>query len=220
MRLKNYLRSVFLALAFLATAGGIFAQADLSLSLTQQPTTPQQYSVYSVTATITNDGPEDATNVAVSIPLVTGVVYQGGSEFTATAGSFSPYGNQMWAIPVVVAGTSETLTINYFLRVDPAPGSYGQVMASDQSDPDSTPGNGTPPTVGEDDEASTLINGGFVPDLTLTNLALIQNPVDSGQQFDFTFDINNIGSGSIGQNFLIQAYRIIRSRFRGRLRRP
>jgi hypothetical protein len=205
MRLFYTLRGALLALAFLFTIGGLFAQADLSLSLTQ-PATPQQYTFYSVTATIVNDGPEDATNVAISLPLVGGVVYQGGNEFTASLGSFSPYGNQMWTLPIIEAGATETLIVNYFLRVASVPNSYAQVMASDQVDPDSTPGNGTPPTAGEDDEASTLINGGFVPDLTLSNLTVLQNPVDSGQQIDFTFDINNIGAGSIGQNFLVQAY--------------
>jgi len=206
MRQKTIQLTILFVMVFLASIGGLFAQADLNLSLSQQPNTPQQYSVYTVTATITNAGPEAATNVAISIPVGAGVVYQGGNEFTASTGAFSPYGSQSWTLPSLEAGATQTLTINYFLTGTSAPDSYAQVTASDQEDPDSTPGNGTPPTVNEDDEASTLINGGFVPDLTLGNLVLAQNPVDSGAQIDFSFDINNDGAGSIAQNFLIQAY--------------
>ncbi|MFK8057655.1 MAG: CARDB domain-containing protein [Saprospiraceae bacterium] len=206
MRLKHTLRSFLFAISIFLFGGLAIAQADISLTLTQQPANPQQYTTYTATATISNDGPETATNVAVSIPLVAGVVYTGGSEFSATSGTFTPYNNSIWTLDSLSAGTSETITLNYFLRIPTAPSIYGQVISSDQSDPDSSPSNGTPPTVNEDDESTTEINGGFVPDLTLSNLSLTQNPVDSGEQIDFTFDINNIGTGSIAQNFLVQAY--------------
>ena len=182
--------------------------ADLSLTLTQSPGTPAQYSVYQVTAAVTNDGPAAATGVAVAVPAPAGVVYEGGNEASASQGAFAAYGPGAgtWDVGALASGATATLTVNYFLLDAAAPASYAEVAASDQADPDSTPGNGTAPVPNEDDEASTLINGGFVPDLTLANLTLLANPVDSGQQVDFTFDIVNQGAGSIAQTFLVQAY--------------
>ena len=145
-------------LTFLATSlcilfcGSVAAQADLSLAIAQGVGSPRQYSLYSVTVTLTNDGPDAATGVRVDAPLPTGVVYEGGRESSASQGAIVTYGPGAgrWSVGTVAAGATATLTINYFLNAAAAPASYAQVTASGQLDPDSTPGNGTPPTVRED----------------------------------------------------------------------
>jgi len=210
MRLHNTYKNSLLAIALVLFGGIAMAQGDLAISLTQSSTSPAQYTFYSVELTVQNEGSVSVADIIVDVPMPAGVVYEGGNEFSSTgaAATFTAYGSNQGLLTVaeLLPGESSVVTINYFLRVPSAPAQYAQVLTASEPDVDSTPGNGTPPTVNEDDEASTEINGGFVPDLTLTNLSLVQNTVDSGEQVDFTFDINNIGTGSIAQNFLVQAY--------------
>ena len=197
-----------LLLAAATCAQAALAQADLSLSL-KQPDAPRQYEDYTITATIANDGPAAATGVEVSLPAIPGAVPAATSPIQASAGDFRPNGDRHWRIPSIAPGTSETLTVTYFLLEPEAGVAYAEVSASDQADPDSTPGNGAAPAVNEDDEASTAAEApgeAFVPDLVLSNLALAQNPVDSGSLFTYTFDITNRGNGTIAQNFLVQSY--------------
>ena len=137
----------------------VLAQADLSLALSQNTTTPTRYSTYQVTAKLTNDGPAAATNVRVSLPAPAGTVFVGGDEGTASVGTFDAYYGRGWQIPRLGPGETATLTVNLFLRVPDAPDTYAEVVASDQPDPDSTPGNGRG-LVREDDEAATGGSGG------------------------------------------------------------
>ena len=128
---------------------------DLELNLTQPNASPAQWSNYEVIATLTNNGDQTATGVEVSFEKPNGVVYVGGNEYTASQGSFNPNGNQIWSVGSIPAGGSATLTVNYFLLANTAPVAYSQVIAANETDMDSTPNNGTPPTVNEDDEASS-----------------------------------------------------------------
>lgn len=187
------------------TLGG--GDIDLSVSISQDLIQPAQYSFFSVTSTVSNSGGQVATGVVVDLPLPQGLVYEGGNEFVATQGQFAFFGSSMgeWSVGTLAPGESATIVVNYFVLAQAAPSSYVEVLAANEQDVDSTPGNGNG-QVNEDDEASTLINGGFVPDLTLTNLVVVQNPIDSGQQLEYTFDINNVGAGSIAQTFIVQSY--------------
>ena len=128
---------------------------DLELSLSQPNADPSQWSSYEVIATIENKGDQAATGVKVHFPKPAGVVYVGGNEWTVSQGSFSGFGNEEWTVGNIAAGGSATLTVNYFLLNASAPEAYAQVTAANEQDSDSTPNNGTPPTVNEDDEAST-----------------------------------------------------------------
>ena len=200
----------FCALLFLlfVAAGQVLAQADLSLSLAQSVEAPQQYTNYTVVVTVRNDGPETATGVRVSVPSVDGAVYRGGGEALVTQGSFEPYSTQVWTVGSLAPGRRATLRINLFLLAEQAPAYYAQVTAADQDDPDSTPGNGTAPTVNEDDEASTAAsppNPG-VPDLRLRNLRLPTATVAPGGALAFVFDLANVGDGDAEGDFFVHAY--------------
>ena len=149
------------------TAGGLAAQtADLSLALAQPDEAPARYTVYEVTATLTNAGPSSAADVRVALPLPEGVVFEGGNEYVASRGRFSPNGSRAWTIPLLGATETATLTLRLFLLDADAPAYYGQVVASGAADPDSEPANGTPGLVLEDDEAST--DPGAVPPCSVT----------------------------------------------------
>ncbi|MFK8055966.1 MAG: CARDB domain-containing protein [Saprospiraceae bacterium] len=195
-----------LLFASLLFSSSLLAQADLSLSITQSVAAPRQYSLYSVTATLTNDGPNTATGVEVSIPKPNGVVYQGGNEFSASQGLLVTFGQGAgdWTVGTLASGNSATITVNYFLNVPNVPESYAEVNAANQSDPDSTPGNGNG-TVNEDDEAST---GGPIQPADLELLRLdIRNPIlAAGIFLEYVLDIRNNGPADIPQPFSVKSY--------------
>ena len=157
-----------LLLLLLCSSAVAFAQADLSLRLTQLNANPARYTEYTVTATVTNSGPMATSGVAVAVPLPAGLVFTGGREFTLSQGTYSPYFGQVWEVGTLASGQTATLTVSVFLLAPTAPDFYAQVMRSSATDPDSTPGNGTPPRVNEDDEASTAASASAPCDLMVT----------------------------------------------------
>ncbi len=181
---------------------------DLELSLAQNTANPVIYSNYTTTLTLVNKGPQAATGVKVKWLKPAGVVYTGGNEFVASQGSFNPNSDQIWTVGSVPANGTATLKVSYFLLQNGAPITYAQVTAADQTDVDSQPNNGTPPTVNEDDEAST---GGsqppvLTPDLTISNLVIYNEPGTPGQVLAYNFDMANIGNGNAPQDFIVRAW--------------
>ena len=142
--------------------GGGTDGVDVELTIDQPDTDPVQFGFYNVSVTVSNAGSANATGVRVAVPAPSGVVYEGGNEFTASAGSFDPFGGGIWNVGNLAAGQSETLTVNYFLLAASASVSYAQVTGQNELDVDSTPNNGTPPEPVEDDEANTDIGSGTV----------------------------------------------------------
>ncbi|MBI1228023.1 MAG: hypothetical protein GC192_22515 [Bacteroidetes bacterium] len=189
-------------------SGGGNPGIDLELSLAQPNASPAQYGNYTVTATLTNSGAVAATGVQVKFAKPLGTVYTGGNEFTASQGSFNPFGNEIWTVGSLSPGASATLTVSYFLLANPAPAAYAQVTFADQPDADSTPGNGTPPAVNEDDEASTVGGSGSTPkpDLVLANLGVQNSPVAAGSVLSYQFDIANQGTATASGDFNIKAW--------------
>ncbi len=181
---------------------------DLELSLAQNTANPAIYSHYTTTATLLNKGPQTATGVKVKWMKPTGVVYTGGNEYVASQGSFNPNGDQVWTVGSIPANGSATLTVSYFLLQNGSPVTYAQVTAADQTDVDSQPNNGTPPTPIQDDEAAT---GGsappvLTPDLKLSNLEITNSPIQPGQILGYYFDLANIGNGNAPGDFVVRAW--------------
>lgn len=181
---------------------------DLSLSMNQQTPNPVIYSHYLTTLTIANDGQEPATGVKVKWVKPAGVVYTGGNEYVASQGSFNPNGDQVWTVGTIPNAGVASLTVSYFLLQNGAPSTYAQVIAADQQDVDSTPNNGTPPTLNEDDEAAT---GGSAPpvlkpDLKLSNLVINNSPIRPGQVLTYNFNIANVGNGAASADFNVKAW--------------
>ena len=140
--------------------GGGGTGADLALEIDADSPNAPIYSEYSVTVRLTNEGDAAATNIKVRIPRPAGVVYVGGNEFMTDVGSFNPFGAQTWNLASLAPGASVVLTLNYFILNENPQTVYGQVTVASGNDPDSTPGNGTPPTPNEDDEAALTFNAG------------------------------------------------------------
>jgi hypothetical protein len=187
-----------------ATGSGI----DLELSMVQNTANPVIYSNYTTTLTLVNKGSQAATGVKVKWLKPSGVVYTGGNEFVASQGSFNPNGDQVWTVGSLPANGTATLRVSYFLLQNGAPITYAQVTAAHETDVDSQPNNGTPPTPVQDDEANS---GGsappvLTPDLTISNLVFANGPGTPGQILAYYFDLANIGNGNAPQDFIVRAW--------------
>ncbi|HFA51115.1 MAG TPA: hypothetical protein ENJ95_19045, partial [Bacteroidetes bacterium] len=186
-----------------APVGG--SNIDLELSMAG-PSSAPIYTSYPIDLSITNAGDIAATGVKVHFPHPSGVVYTGGNEFTASQGSFAPLNGEEWNVGTLPAGASATLRVNYFLLQNNLPEAYAQVTAANETDVDSTPNNGTPPSVNEDDEASTAGGSPALPDLVLANLNILNAPIGAGETLNYSFDISNLGSGAASGNFNVKAW--------------
>jgi uncharacterized repeat protein (TIGR01451 family) len=111
--------------------------ADLSLVKTVDNTAPQLNSNITYTLTLTNAGPDVATNVTVRDQLPAGLTFVSAN---ASTGSFNN-GTNLWTIPSLGVGASATLQIVATVTSTNPIVNTAQVMASDQGDPDSVPAN-------------------------------------------------------------------------------
>lgn len=184
---------------------------DLELAIATTNANPSIYGNTSITLTITNTGSDPATNVNVEFKKPANIAYTGGNESTTSQGTFTPYGDEVWKVGQLGAGESATLTVSYFLLTEDARTAYAQVIAQNEDDADSTPGNGTPPNPNEDDEAAITLNGGggnpTFPDLTLSGLSTdFPNTLEAGVNYDFSATLANIGNATASGNFRIGAY--------------
>jgi len=190
---------------------------DIEIALEQSVPNPAQFSFYTVTLTVSNFGTQSSGIVETQIPLPDGVVYQGGNEFFANGGAFD-INTGIWRLRDLTPGISIELELNYFLLGPTAPNVYAQVIAQGNSDVDSTPNNGTPPTPNEDDEASTFdgtgggsdecaffqtypdqILFGAIPTITVEELStgyrLVQENIDAPNQQEVTRTIETDFNG-------------------------
>ncbi len=102
------------------------------------------------TINLTNDGPNDATNVDVKDLLPAGLTYV---SDTTSEGSYDNV-TGIWDVGTVENGSTSTLTITATVTSAAAIENIAQVTASDQFDPDSTPNNDVPE---EDDQDSATV---------------------------------------------------------------
>ncbi|MEI8307796.1 MAG: DUF11 domain-containing protein, partial [Chloroflexales bacterium] len=114
--------------------------ADLSLTKVVTTPTPNVGEVVTFTLTLANAGPDPATHVAVQDLLPAGLTF-----LTSTPGalSYDAIGG-IWTVGTLAAHTTTTLVIQARVTGIGPYTNTAQVSASDQYDPDSTPGNGTP----------------------------------------------------------------------------
>ena len=127
---------------------------DLELSIKASENSFSAWQVLSMTLTLQNTGNEAATDIVVDFPQPAGTVFQGGNEYTASQGIYHPYSPQQWIVGDLAAGAMATITFNLFTLQDSDPlNGYAQVLSLNETDSDSSPGNGSCCTANEDDEA-------------------------------------------------------------------
>ncbi len=162
-------------------AGG--GDIDLSFSVTASSTDLVIFNNISFTFTLTNTGTAAATGVKAILPKPASVVWVGGNEYTVSQGSYS-LGSNEWDVGSVAAGGNAAITVNWFvLATDPLSG-WAEVLAADQTDADSTPGNGACCSANEDDEAGlTVTVPGAAPQDQTINFPAIPDKESNGAPF-------------------------------------
>jgi len=127
--------------------GAVPPRADLSLSKTVDSTTPNIGLNAVFTLTVSNAGPDATTGVVVTDQLPTGYTYvsdDGGGEYDSGTG--------VWTVPGTLAASgNDVLNITVKVATSGDYNNTAEITASDQVDPDSTPGN---VNVTEDDYAA------------------------------------------------------------------
>lgn len=167
-----------------------FATADLRLAMTADNASPGVGQNVTFTLTVNNDGPDAASGVAVQNLLPAGMTYVSN---TPSQGTFNP-ATGIWTVGTIANAGVSTLGIVATVKTAGALTNTAEISASDQFDPDSTPGNGV---VGEDDLASVTI-ASLLADLSLTKTVSDTTP-GPGDQVTFVVTVSNAGpSGATG----------------------
>jgi uncharacterized repeat protein (TIGR01451 family) len=108
-------------------------QADLALAKVVTEVAPTVGQSVTFTVTVSNNGPDEATNVVVSDPLAPGLHFQ--SAFP-DQGTYDP-ATGLWTVGTLPQGTSSSLTITAQVTVAVVTNTAA-VAHSDQFDPDTT----------------------------------------------------------------------------------
>jgi uncharacterized repeat protein (TIGR01451 family) len=162
-----------------------FTQADLSLTQSIDNTSPNIDELVRFTLSLANNGPDAATNVAVSDQLPDGVIFV---SATPSQGSYNS-GTGIWTVGTVNNGNDATLELSGRIQSAGARVNFAEVSASDQFDPNSTPGNGQ--QANENDQASVSFETESI-DLSLVKTA---DPtlVIVGNNVNYTLVVSNAG---------------------------
>jgi uncharacterized repeat protein (TIGR01451 family)/gliding motility-associated-like protein len=158
--------------------------SDLELSMSVDNLNPFVGGNVTFTVELINVGPSEATGLEVADLLPSGYTYVSDDS----AGSYAS-ATGVWTVADLIPGASASL--NIVAQVN-ASGSYtntAEVNASDNPDPDSTPGNGVPT---EDDQAEITIDPIPVADLSLIKTVNDMNPT-TGDVVTFTITVRNDG---------------------------
>jgi uncharacterized repeat protein (TIGR01451 family)/fimbrial isopeptide formation D2 family protein len=153
-------------------------QADLEISKTVNEPRPSVTDDDFFTITVTNHGPDTATNVAVTDPLPDGLVYASTGS-SATQGTFDGAAGT-WTVGTLASGASATLTLHVTVTVDSQDYTNTATVTADQYDPN--PNNNK-------DSASLSTR---VVDIAVVKVA--DNPTPNvGTQVTFTVTVSNGG---------------------------
>src|SRR5262245_33809701 len=159
-------------------------QADLRLTKDVDDPTPDLGDNVVYTLVVTNDGAAGATNIEVEDVLPAGTSFV---TFTATQGTYDDM-TSIWTVGDLAVNGTATLTITAKVLTPGAKVNTAEISASDQPDPDSTPGNNV---AGEDDQDDVTATPTQI-DLSLTKTVNDTTP-DRNQNVTFTITVNNAG---------------------------
>ncbi|WP_109745330.1 DUF7507 domain-containing protein [Arcicella aurantiaca] len=162
--------------------------ADLSLVKTVSKTNPSVGENITYTISVTNEGPNVATNVEVKDVLPTGL------EFVSTgtsAGSLLTNNNGTLTGTIINIPVGVTRSVTFVAKVTQSGAilNKAEVSKADQFDPDSQPNTGTED--GQDDTGGVLI-GGQQADLSLTKTVDNARP-NVGDNVTYTISVSNNG---------------------------
>jgi uncharacterized repeat protein (TIGR01451 family) len=124
-------------------------RADLRLAKVSNVPRPTVGQNVTFTLTLTNDGPDQATNVTVADTLPAGLSFVSANTATGTFDN----NTRVWTVPSLNSGASATLNIIAQVTATGSKINVAQVTASDQFDADSTPNDNQ-----GDDRATAELN--------------------------------------------------------------
>jgi gliding motility-associated-like protein/uncharacterized repeat protein (TIGR01451 family) len=170
------------------------AVANLSLekNVVNNNVTPLVGSQITFSVTVTNSGPSSATGVTIRDILPSGYDYM---FYSTSSGSYN-YITGIWSPGVILAGNSDTLLINVFVKAPTGTANeylnIAEIMNSNELDPNSTPANGI---TTEDDYDSITINPVTAQaDLSISKTTLTGNLIQEvGATVIFNITVSNNG---------------------------
>jgi uncharacterized repeat protein (TIGR01451 family) len=124
-------RLLFIAALLLASGAALAQTADLGLSKIIDNPTPNVGDVVMFTVTLSNSGPDTATNVTVGDVLPPGLAFV---SATPSQGTYSS-GTGLWTVGTVTTGTPQTLVIHATVANPTPQANLAQILSSDQADP-------------------------------------------------------------------------------------
>jgi uncharacterized repeat protein (TIGR01451 family) len=160
------------------------AASDLSLTKVVDISNPNVGADVVFTITVNNDGPSDATGIEVVDVLPSGYTY-----VSDDSSGLYDNGTGLWTTGNIASGSSATLNITATVNVSGDYFNSAEVTASDNSDSDSTPGNGD---ASEDDQDSAGVTPNPVSDLELSKVVDNTTPL-VGDNVIFTITVSNNG---------------------------
>ncbi|MEM9643598.1 MAG: DUF11 domain-containing protein [Planctomycetota bacterium] len=158
--------------------------ADLSLTKTVDQARPDNGSTVRYTVTVANAGPSAGSGIVVNDDLPSGMTFV---TSTPSVGTYDPITGR-WDLGNIPVGGSATLLIDAIVGTNATTTNVAEIVAADQFDPDSTPGNASD---SEDDLASVAITPSS-SDLSLTKTVNSATP-NVGENVVFTIDVSNAG---------------------------
>ena len=158
--------------------------ADLTLDKQVDDNSPNYGDTVMFTITVRNNGPDTATNVAVTDADLTGGSY---TNVTVTSTSQGSYAAGVWTVGNIASGGSATIRIEADIAATGSLNNRAEVTASDQRDPDSTPRDGT-----GDDYDTTPLTVAAAADLRLEQTVSNATPA-YGDVVTFTLRVYNDG---------------------------
>jgi uncharacterized repeat protein (TIGR01451 family) len=152
-------------------------QADLALTKSVSNATPNVGDIITFTMTLTDKGPDAATNVTVQDLLPAGLTFVSAAPSQGTYNSATG----VWAVGTVTTATPQTLLIQARVASPVAQTNVATISHSDQFDPDPT--NNNPPGVTETPQQA---------DLAL--IKMVSNPTPNvGDTITFTMTLTDKG---------------------------
>ncbi len=158
-------------------------RANLSLAKNVSNATPNVGGTVTFTLTVSNSGPDTATNVEVTDLLPTSLDFVSATPtaaYNATTGK--------WIVGSVAVGAPQTLQIVARPLTPGAITNKAEISKSDQFDPDSTPGNNV---AGENDQAQVTL---VAQQADLSIAKAVDNPAPvAGETIVYSITVSNAG---------------------------
>jgi uncharacterized repeat protein (TIGR01451 family) len=180
-----------------ATATAQAQQVNLSLTKSVDNPTPRVGETFSYTITVTNSGPDSATNIVVGETLPAQITLVDNVPSTGTFVTST----RRWTIPTLAPQTSTTLRLDARINsianitagdpINTGLVNTAEILSVDQVDPNSTPGNNNP---AEDDQDSTSVRV-LIADVSVEKRSLTPAP-NIGEAARFEIIVRNAGPDS------------------------